>query len=274
VKKIFVVGCPRSGTTLVQELLGAHMDVFTCKETHFFHKVRRKGKRKVFDHLVLSQQNVVDAYDFVRSNNALLEEHDPSRIRSLRSAALFFDQMMTSEALARCKSAWVEKSPENRLYIRWIKRYIPSAQFIHVLRDGRDVVASLVDAAEKFPEAWKRYADLEIAVDVYNRSLAESMKYCGIEDHIFVQYEHILDDVEGTNHKLFSFLGLEIENVGTSLAELHHQVVRSDESWKKDYTGEIEDTRLIKFNRIFNDEQKKLICNRVKMEIPKNSTYI
>lgn len=273
-KKIFVVGCPRSGTTLVQELLGVRADIFVCKETHFFHKIRRNGKQKVFDHLALSQFKVLEAFDFIGSNIELLEQHDPGRVRTLRTAALFFDQMMSSEAQARGKSAWVEKSPENRLYISWIKRYIPSAQFVHVLRDGRDVVASLVDAAQRFPKNWKRYADVRIAISTYNHAIVESMKYSGREGHIFIQYEHILEDTEGVSQKLYSALGLEINGTRSSLGELHQQVVRTDENWKKDYKGEIENTRLIKFNQIFSDEQKKLICGRVKSLIPKNSMYI
>ncbi len=273
-KKIFVVGCPRSGTTLVQELLGVHPDAFTCKETHFFHKVRRDGKRKIFDHVGLSQHKVLDAYSFIRSNIELLEQHDPKQVRSLRAAALFFDQMMTSEAQVRCKSAWIEKSPENRLYIPWIKHYIPSAQFVHVLRDGRDVVASLMDAAQRFPERWRLYRDLGFAINTYNHALAESKKYCGNEDHIFVQYEHILENRAASCQKLYTALGLEIKGSHSSLAELHLQVVRSDEDWKKNHNGEIEDTRLIKFNQIFSDEQKKLICSSVKSWLPSDSTYI
>jgi hypothetical protein len=263
-KKIFVVGCPRSGTTLVQKLLGAHKDVYTCKETHYFQKIRRIGKRKVLDYLFLSQHRVLKAYDFIRSNNELLGQYNPSEVKSLRSAALFLDCIMTSEAQARGKLAWVEKTPHHLFYIRLIKRYIPSAQFVHVLRDGRDVVASLVDAAERFQRVWKEHTDLKRAIGLYNRSLRESLKYYGSEGHRFVRYGYILDDFAGACRKLYTLLDLESENLSLDLSGIHKRVVRSDESWKNDSEGRIKDTRLVKFNQIFDEEQKKLIVSRIK----------
>lgn len=260
-KKIFVVGCPRSGTTLVQELLGARDDVYTCKETHYFQRIRRVGKWKVLDYLALSQSNVVDAFEFIRTHNELLGGYDLNRVSSPRSAVLFFDHIMTSEAESRGKLAWVEKTPPHLFYVGWIKRYIPTAQFVHTLRDGRDVVASMVDAARRFPQAnaWKRYANIEIAVQEYNRCLKESLKYYGREGHVLVQYEHILEDAERVCHRLYESLGLDGEMLDLDLGEVHARVVRGDEGWKSDPGGEIKDTRLVKFNRIFNDEQRRLI---------------
>lgn len=266
-KRIFIVGCPRSGTTLVQKLLAASKNMYTCRETHYFQRIRRRGKEKLLDYLVLSPGKVLEAYKFICSNNELRKEYDPRKIRSLRFAALFFDQIMTSEAEARGKSAWVEKTPGHLFHIRLIKRYIPSAQFIHVIRDGRDVVASLVDAADKFPEMWKKHSDLEGAIRFYNTRLEESLKYLGKEGHIFVRYEHILDDVPGVSHKLYQLLGLQIEDL-EDMGMVHQQVVRSDEGWKSGSVGGIKDTRLVKFNRILNDEQKELITKRVKILAP------
>jgi hypothetical protein len=267
--KIFIVGCPRSGTTLVQKLLGARSDIYTCKETHYFQNIRRKGGKKILDYLILSQDNVLKAYDLICSQDELLGSHDPAGAKSLRSAALFFDQLMTSEAQARGKLAWVEKTPPHLFHIRLIRRHIPTAQFVHVIRDGRDVVASLVDAAQKFPQAraWKECADWETATGIYNRCLKESLKYCDGESHVFVQYEHILDDFEGACYRLYTSLGLESENTRLDLGVVHRRVVRRDEGWKTGGEGEIMDTRLVKFNRLFDERQKGLIIGNM-MRLP------
>ena len=192
-KKIFIVGCPRSGTTLVQKLLGGREDTYTLKETHYFERIRRKrGKRgllsRPLDYLFLSHKNVLNAYDFIHSNNELVAQHDPKEIKTLYDATLFFDRMMTTEAKARGKTVWVEKTPSHLLSIRLITQHIPSAQFVHVIRDGRDVVASLVDAAKKFPQKWQRHTNLENTIDLYNRRLKESVKYCDYNGHIFIQH--------------------------------------------------------------------------------------
>ncbi len=266
--KIFVVGCPRSGTTLIQELLGMHPDIYTCKETHFFRKIRRKGKRKLLDYLVLSPRNVLQAYEFIRSHNKLLGQYDSGSVRSLRAATLFFNRLMTSEAQARDKLAWVEKTPGHLFNIGLIKRHIPAAQFVHVIRDGRDVVASLVDAAERFPRVWQKYADLNAAIDLYNSSLAESLKYSNSKDHIFVQYEHVLEDSESLRQQLYRALGLGAAVGNLPLNKIHQKVIRSDEGWKDNHQGAIGDTRLIKFERIFNARQKKLVADLIQTPSP------
>ena len=267
--KAFVVGCPRSGTTLVQKLLGAHSDVYTCKETFYFLRIRRRGIGKLLDYLALSPSRVSEAYSFIRANDQLLRHHDLRGIRSMCSAAAFLDQLMTREAQARDKSAWVEKTPRHMFSIRLIERCIPSAQFVHVLRDGRDVVASLADAAEKYPQVWSRHADLGNAVSVYNRFLQESLKYCGRRGHVFVRYEHILDDAEGVSRSLYAALGLRDMATQLDLTEVHQRVVRDDERWKAGSEGEIQDTRLVKFDRLFDKEQQAAIVRGVRRIPPR-----
>lgn len=264
--KIFVVGCPRSGTTLVQQLLGAREDIYTCRETHFFQRIRRRRWLRFVDHLSLSQNNVINAFEYIRTNNELLLQHDPSRVSSFPSAVRFLDQLMTSEAQARDKLSWVEKTPRHLHYARLIKRCVPSAQFVHVLRNGKDVVASLVDTARRFPEAgaWKSHAKLDNAIKLYNRFLKESLKYSGADSHVFVQYEHILEDADQVRSNLFASLNLKSESQVFDLDEVHKRIVRGDEGWKNGFKGEIVDTRLIKYNQIFSEEQKEFINRSLK----------
>lgn len=267
-KAIFVVGCPRSGTTLAQELVGAHSDVFSCRETHFFHRIRRDGRRKLLDHLFLSRARVLSAYQFICSNVDLAVAHDPGRVITMKDAAVFFEGLMSSEARARGRSAWVEKSPENLEYIRWISSDIPEAIFIHVLRDGRDVVASLIDAARRFPQRWSEYSDLGTAIKAYNKALALSMKYHGKQGHIFLQYEHVLEDFDATCCKLYNALGLQAEAVDLKFTRLHETLVRKDEGWKTDYQGRIANTRLVKFSEVLAAEERRSVTSGVTLWVP------
>lgn len=274
-KKVFVVGCARSGTTLVQSLIGAREDFYTCKETHYFQMIRRPGRRAFLDRFGLRMANVKKARDFILSNNQLLEEYDFEGVDSLASATELFDVLMTKEAQAREKSGWVEKTPGHLFHISLIKRYIPSALFVHVIRDGRDVVASMVEASRRFPEAsaWKAHSDLDVAIGRYNRCFKESIQYFGAAGHVIVGYEHILDDVASTVNQLFTELGLEgrYEDLNLDGAGVHETVKRADEDWKSNSIREIKDTRLVKFNQIFSEEQKKRICERT-MTLPSELT--
>ncbi|MGD8813296.1 MAG: sulfotransferase [Anaerolineales bacterium] len=267
--RAFIVGCPRSGTTLVQKLLGARQDTYTLRETHFFQNIRRPGPAKLLDYWRLSKTQVDLAYAFISRNNDLQVEHDPRNVRSLPQAVHFLDQLMSAEASARGRVAWVEKTPAHLYFVRWIERYLPSAHIVHVLRDGRDVVASLIDVADRFPQAkaWRYSQDVSAAIGTYNRYLRASLKCRGRSNHVFIRYEHIIEDVDREKKRLFNLLDLADQESSATLKDLHHSVVREDEVWKEDFGNQIRDTRLAKFNRLFDDEQKQWIISRL-VEIP------
>src|SRR5687768_3975926 len=69
--RIFVVGCPRSGTTLVQSLLAAHSKIVTFTESHLFDKGFRSLGGLLF---VRHQQLQGYAAKFVQENNHLTED--------------------------------------------------------------------------------------------------------------------------------------------------------------------------------------------------------
>lgn len=262
---VFIVGCPRSGTTLIQMLLGSHKDIYTCRETHFFQRIRRIGKKKLLDHLFLDRRRVMSAYAFIKARNELLLQHEPDRVRTFGSAAHFLERLMSSEATARGKSEWVEKTPAHLFYVPLIGRHIPSAQFVHILRDGRDVVASLTDAAQRYPNvpAWRRYRELDYTIAEYNRYLHESVKYLGQDRHLFVGYEQILDNADRVCHQLLVRLELPDQDLGSMLKETHTSVVHNDEPWKNQPDERIRDTRLTKYELLFDANQKRRILGRL-----------
>ncbi len=262
-RKIFIVGCPRSGTTLVQEMLAAHGDVYTLRETHYFRKIRRRGRLRLLDYLFLSPRRVRAAYAFIADANDLLVGHDPSAVHTLRAAARFFDRLMTAEAQARGRSVWVEKTPLHLFDIRLIRRLIPAARFVHVIRDGRDVVASLVDAALRYPQTWGKFRDVEAAIELYNRSLAESLKYLTAPGHHFVSYERLLESPEAVGRRLYTALGLTVPSTQPALDAVHRRLVRPDEGWKEAHRGAVVDTRRVKFRRLFDAAQQRLVAGRV-----------
>ncbi|MGD8815173.1 MAG: sulfotransferase, partial [Anaerolineales bacterium] len=219
--RAFIVGCPRSGTTLVQKLLGARQDTYTLRETHFFQNIRRSGPAKLLDYWRLSKTQVDLAYAFISRNNELQVKHDPRDVRSLPQAVHFLDQLMSAEARARGMVAWVEKTPAHLYFVRWIERYLPSAHIVHVLRDGRDVVASLIDVANRFPQAkaWRHNQDVSAAIDTYNRYLRASLKCRGRNNHVFIRYEHIIADVDRERKRLFKLLGLKDQEPSATLED-------------------------------------------------------
>lgn len=120
---VIIGGCGRSGTTLLRAALNAHPRIAIGPETGVFSGNRDIGA--LARSTGLSPAVIADAY---RGSSCLGK----------------FAQRLCSEALnPEGKARWGEKSPSNVRNLEVMFRFFPRARFIHVIRDGRDVVASL-----------------------------------------------------------------------------------------------------------------------------------
>jgi sulfotransferase family protein len=170
---IFVVGSPRSGTTLLRLILDSHPRISCGEETHFLRDLEA---------VVGRHWGLVASYGIERD----------WWLERLRHLYLGFQ----AEVLARSgKSRWAEKDPTYTLLLGFIEELFPDALYVHLLRDGHDVVASFRDrwgyasAARAARTEWARYVQA---------AQAHALK---------VGYERLVADPEGEGRRLFGFLG-------------------------------------------------------------------
>ncbi len=141
-RPFFVVGCPRSGTTLVRTILDGHSRLSIPPESHFVVALARRGRRgaatldDIMAHPAFRAWNA-DAEALRRWVDAAF----PTSYRELVSAV--FDWY----AVDHGKHRWGDKTPGYVSYLPQLLRVFPDAQFVHVVRDGRDVAASLAEQA-------------------------------------------------------------------------------------------------------------------------------
>jgi len=147
---IFLVGCPRSGTTLLASHLGRHPDLHALPETQFF----AGSYAGAFWQRWWAARSPERFFDFIWPRNVRLADTglDANLLRSD-----FVEQRVTNAQHAmkllfeRClqgtgKTRIVEKSPRHIEYIEHIVRWFPDARIICIVRDGRDNVMSLANA--------------------------------------------------------------------------------------------------------------------------------
>jgi protein-tyrosine sulfotransferase len=99
----------------------------------------------------------------------------------------------------RDKPRWGEKTPQNVRHVAWILTHWPKAKFIHVIRDGRDVVCSsrthprfrLIDG-EKIPTNIRR--PLQPCIESWLRDTAAGMRWRGHPQYLEVRYEELVSD--------------------------------------------------------------------------------
>ena len=187
-KPIFVLGAPRSGTSMMQWALRQHPELWGGQESDFMiplaHELRRIhefGSQRGRLHW-LSGQNVGEA-EFLRYIGTGLNALYTSRSRGLR---------------------WVEQTPQYTLHMNDILALFPGAVFVMMLRDGRDVVESLKNFVNPVPHGE--------AAALWGRFASEGLDFAdGPNGHRLhtVRYADAVLDTESTLQRLFNFLEIE-----------------------------------------------------------------
>lgn len=154
---IFVIGCSRSGTTLLYHMLLSSGNfavyrmesmIFTLLEPRFRPLSKPRNKRAMLDAWYKTRL-------YTRSG---LEpsEIEPRIMAECQNGGDFLRIIMEEMCRKQGVERWAETTPEHLLYIRRIKQTIPNALIIHVIRDGRDVALSWEKLHQIRPLPWDR----------------------------------------------------------------------------------------------------------------------
>ena len=144
---IFIVGAPRSGTTLLRNMLNRHPAIAICGESVFNQYVYQR--RRTFGCLseLPNRQRLVKEYlstqriRYMQMDSQALEA---TLLRKGTSYQAFFQALLCFYAKIHAKRRCGEKTPRHALFTETLCQWYPGARIIHLLRDPRDVVASLL----------------------------------------------------------------------------------------------------------------------------------
>ena len=231
-RPIFVVGYQRSGTTLLQSLLGAHPRIAAPPETHFIFRI-------VFlqDHYgdLADDENLRRAlHDTLHPPIPLLEEagfrEDAILAKALASERTYrglLDAVMTDFAERHGKPRWCEKTPTQAA--RDVFRLVPDAQVVHIVRDPRDVVASSLEtpwtetSARQLAREWRRFTLENVAVGAR----------AGPGSFLQVRYEDLTRDPEAVLRTVFAFLGEDFDQGAvTDMTRRRPTIAKSAAPWQ------------------------------------------
>ena len=213
---IFIVGAPRSGTTLLQYMLRSHPNIsLPTGESHFIIPLYRDAKnfgdlkkaeniRRVLEAMYEKSADFLDTdihgikFDIDRLTTELFNEGKNS-IPDIISA------LFEKNALGDNKQRWGDKTPYYVLHMKTLLEMFPSAQFIHLIRDGRDCALSMFERKHDFcvyntffaAKYWEIYID-------GGRRIGKEL---GDKIYHEVRYEDLLDAPEDTLRRICAFLG-------------------------------------------------------------------
>jgi hypothetical protein len=223
-KPVFVVGNPRSGTTLVQQILSAHADFWTAPETHLFDHVLLAVPNAATEPIPAEMVHTLLKRMAKRSRLSLAEDVQQALIQQADSGTLtgprFVELVMRSFKQADDQATrWVEKTPQHLRYLNKIWQYFPDAQVVNVVRDARDVVSSPSRFRKHAPGMGRIYALVNIAKR-WNRFIALADRYAGDPRFLSIRYEDLVSDPLRILEQLAAHAGVEKDS---SVIERFHE---------------------------------------------------
>ena len=143
---VFIVGSPRSGTSLLRNILNRHPALAICGETHFYHYIYTR--QRAFGDLgdLRNRRRLVEEYLALRRIQRLGMDHAGLSEWLLREATSYqalFTSLLEYYAHSQGKTRYGEKTPQHALFTEVLCGWFPGAAILHLIRDPRDVAASL-----------------------------------------------------------------------------------------------------------------------------------
>jgi tetratricopeptide (TPR) repeat protein len=186
-RPIFIVGLPRSGTTLTEQVLASHSQVFSAGE--------QRLARDDFEKLAPREDQALEA--LVHLDRATAHRIGGQHLERLRE-------------LNNDRRHVADKMPDNYLYLGLLAALFPQAKFIHCRRDLRDIAVSCwmtnfrhIRWANDAGHIAARFAEYRRVMDHWRRVLPVSV--------LEVDYEETVADLEAVARRLVSWCGLEWE---------------------------------------------------------------
>jgi hypothetical protein len=215
---VFIVGAPRSGTTLLQYMLRSHPRIsLPTGESHFFIPLYRDAEtygdlsrpeniRRVLEAMYRQSADFLDTdlHGLTFDIGKLTDEFHAEKRFSMQSIiAGLFEKNAALEGKAR----WGDKTPYYILHIPKLLEWFPNGQIIHLIRDGRDVALSLFARSHDFgvyntyfaAKYWQQYVETGHA---YGAGLPDNT-------YLEIRYEDILGDQRAVMQQICHFLGEE-----------------------------------------------------------------
>ena len=256
---IFLVGLPRSGSTLVSRMLGAHPDVAVFGEMHFLTPWRRD-----FRYYLSGHGDLTDDASVIRLVEGLFREPPPVGLRrgpffwkqirkqqanglqealcdrllrmETRDIGAIFRALIEEATICRQKRRAMVKFPVFPGYLSMLHEWCPEGTIIHLTRDPRALAASksndpggtarLVESYPAFAPLF-RLAGRYFSVLQYVLASYAHKRMTGIPRYRFLQYETLLQRQEDEIRELCEFCGL----------DLHEQMLTPPEGQASSITG-------------------------------------
>lgn len=186
---VFLLGFPRSGTTLIETVLANHPGVVTLEERNTFH---------------------ASVLDFLTDTSGLHRLASASDLTLQRYREDYWVRVR-QDGVDPAGKVFIDKNPFNTLKLPLIFKLFPNAKIIFALRDPRDVVLSCFRRRFNLNASTYEFLDLERTARNYDETMRFAMGLGAKQDmaEFRLVYEDLIADFEGVARAACAFIGVD-----------------------------------------------------------------
>src|SRR6266516_3607161 len=212
-KPIFIVGSPRSGTSILAWCLGQHPNIFPVPESNWMGEFAvniasgyqigaARDNRTILSAMDISRDEFFANFGHAINDLILAHRQDLERKRELERT------LNRKHSTSEPKTRWVDGTPEYSLHVHGLRKLFPEALFIHIVRDVDSVVRSMLNfhrvagtqLVTTEGEAYKYW------LRMVNACLKAEQAYGPRVIHR-LQYSALIDNPEAAIRSLLDFVG-------------------------------------------------------------------
>ncbi|HAT35793.1 MAG TPA: hypothetical protein DCS82_08760 [Rhodospirillaceae bacterium] len=225
-KPIFIVSSPRSGSTLLRLILDAHPNIavpspawiyeFVYPFLYSYGDLSDETNFRELAHDMIDMPTIKEWMVDFTVDEVVEKCAEPS----FKEAYAYLHE---KDAAAKGKVRWGEKSPRNGYWIEEIKSDFPDAQFVHIIRDGRDMAIDISQSQSMRPcsvlmgvHFWKHYVS----------GITTDLAKLDAGDAFTIKYESLCADPGTELKNLCDFLGEDFDET-----MLRHNETPSTKKW-------------------------------------------
>lgn len=241
-KHIYIVGYPRSGTTLLQGILSRDKRVCSVPETFFFRRVAPEKGTKT--HLGRPIKSAKKGLENLNSYCGPVRRR-PIQLwlstKLLTFSYRYYRQTTLEYTKRKSAEIFLEKTPMHVLYIAHMIAATPQSRIIHVVRNPLDSIASLLDVSRKYPEQWIGNKDSKTCVEFWKKCALQTINWCKTDSrNDLLTFDNLIENPSTSITRIASKYGstftsgwLRDEKATSS------GIINNDEPWKSASTSSL-----------------------------------
>jgi hypothetical protein len=216
---VMVLGVSRSGTTLLKEMLDRHSELAIPTESYFIPQLWDRHHGRASDALVEDLGKIARVREW-----GVTPDDVRRRVGANASFADMICAVYESYAEAHGKKRFGDKTPAYMQHLDLLERVFPGAQYVHIVRDGRDAALSFVSMRRRPRFNWARPRGLYDFAAAWRHEIEGARGFSAATApgrYLELRYEDLVVEPERRLREICAFLGLGFE---PAMLEYHRTI--------------------------------------------------